>query len=94
MFERLINHWVYGGVLAAGLLLLLAPLLTAGWSAPLIATFLHLPAYMLHQYEEHDRDRFRQFFNQTLGGGHEVLSPLAVFITNVPGVWLVISLSL
>jgi hypothetical protein len=94
MFERLIHNWVYGGVLAAVLLLLLAPLLTAHWSAPLVATFLHLPAYMVHQYEEHDRDRFRLFFNETIGKGHDVLSPLAVFVTNVPGVWLVIALSL
>jgi len=94
MMERLISYWVYGGVLAGILLLLLAPLLLAHWSIPLIATFLHLPAYMIHQYEEHDQDRFRLFFNETIGRGHDVLSPLAVFITNVPGVWGVITLSL
>lgn len=94
MLERLISNWVYGGVLAAMLLLALSPLLVAGWSAPLAATFLLLPAYMLHQYEEHDRDRFRQFFNATIGKGFDVLSPLAVFVTNVPGVWGIITLSL
>ena len=94
MVERLISSWVYGGALAAVLLLLLAPLLLGDWPALLAVTFLHLPAYMLHQYEEHDRDRFRLFFNQTIGKGRDVLSPLAVFITNVPGVWGVITLSL
>ena len=94
MLERLISNWVYGGVLAAMLLLALSPLLVAGWSAPLAATFLLLPAYMIHQYEEHDRDRFRQFFNTTIGKGFDVLSPLAVFVTNVPGVWGIITLSL
>jgi hypothetical protein len=49
---------------------------------------------MVHQYEEHDHDRFRLFFNETIGKGFDVLSPLAVFITNVPGVWGVIALSL
>lgn len=49
---------------------------------------------MAHQYEEHDDDRFRLFFNKTIGQGYEVLSPLAVFMTNVPGVWGVITLSL
>lgn len=92
--ERLISNWVYGGALAALLLLLLAPLLLGHWPWPLLATFLHLPAYMLHQYEEHDRDRFRVFFNETIGKGRDVLSPLAVFVTNVPGVWGVITLSL
>lgn len=94
MFERLIANWVYGGALAALLLLGLSPILLQHWPAALVATFLLLPAYMLHQYEEHDGDRFRAFFNRTLGKGLEVLSPLAVFVTNVPGVWGVIALSL
>lgn len=94
MLNRLTSYWVYGGVLAGVLLLLLTPILTAHWSTPLVATFLHLPAYMIHQFEEHDQDRFRLFFNQTIGKGYDVLSPMAVFITNVPGVWGVIALSI
>ena len=94
MLHRLISYWVYGGFLAGILLLLLSPLLVAGWSPPLAAAFLLLPAYMIHQYEEHDGDRFRQFFNETIGNGLDVLSRRAVFITNVPGVWGVIALSL
>lgn len=94
MLERLISHWVYGGFLASLLLLVLSPLLISGWSKPLVSTFLLLPAYMIHQYEEHDNDRFRRFINKTIGQGYEVLSPWAVFITNIPGVWGVIALSL
>lgn len=94
MLGRLISYWVYGGLLAGVLLLALYPLLTSGWPLPLAATFLLLPAYMIHQYEEHERDRFRRFFNASIGRGFDVLSPLAVFITNVPGVWGVITLSL
>lgn len=94
MLHRLITQWVYGGALAGLLLLVLSPLLIANWSMPLAATFLLLPAYMIHQYEEHDHDRFRIFFNETIGKGFDVLSPLAVFVTNVPGVWGVIALSL
>jgi hypothetical protein len=93
MLERLIMHWVYGGALAGILLLIMFPLLISSWSAPLALTFLHLPMYMLHQYEEHDKDRFRIFFNETIGGGKEVLSPLAVFMINVPGVWGVIAIA-
>lgn len=93
MFGRLITHWVYGGFLAGLLLLLLAPVLVHSWSAPLVATFLCLPVYMVHQYEEHDKDRFRQFVNRQIGRG-EVLSPLAVFVINVPGVWGVVGISL
>jgi hypothetical protein len=94
MLQRLVSHWVYGGALAGVLLLALSPLLLAGWPAPLAATFLLLPAYMLHQFEEHDDDRFRRHFNATMGKGREALTPLVVFITNVPGVWGVIALSL
>jgi len=39
---------------------------------------------MLHPYEEQDNDRFRLSFSQTVGGGKEVLSPLAVFVINAP----------
>lgn len=42
---------------------------------------------MLHQYEEHDDDRFRLYLNRVFGEGHEVLSHPAVFVINVPGVW-------
>lgn len=94
MLNRLIANWVYGGFLAAVLLLLLTPVITRAWSPSLVATFLLLPVYMLQQYEEHDNDRFSKFLNQTIGRGREVLSPSAVFVINVPGVWGVIGLSL
>jgi len=92
MFGRLIANWVYGGFLAGLLLLLLSPILVHAWPAALVATFLCLPVYMVHQYEEHDNDRFRRFVNQQIGRG-EVLSSLAVFVINVPGVWGIIGLS-
>jgi len=94
VFGRLIAGWVYGGFLAGLLLLLLAPVLVHSWPGPLVATFLCLPVYMIHQYEEHDNDRFRRFVNQQMGRGKDVLSPLAVFVINVPGVWGVIGISL
>jgi hypothetical protein len=48
---------------------------------------------MLHQYEEHDNDRFREFFNTNFGKGREILSPMAVLLINVPGVWGVIAVA-
>jgi hypothetical protein len=94
VLHRLVANWVYGGALAGVLLFALAPLITGSWSVALGTTFLLLPAYMVHQYEEHDDDRFRRFINRTIGQGQDVLSPLAVFIVNVPGVWGVIATSL
>ena len=84
---RLAQHWVYGGSMAGVLLLILTPVLSTSWPLALTLIFLHLPAYMLHQLEEHDGDRFRRFFNETMGHGREVLSPMAVFFINIPLVW-------
>lgn len=94
MLDRLIGNWVYGGFLAGVLLLVLGPVLTAGWPASLASAYLLLPVYMLHQYEEHDGDRFRRFANETVGHGVEVLSRGFVFLVNIPGVWGTIAISL
>jgi hypothetical protein len=51
------------------------------------------PVYMVHQYEEHDNDRFRLFVNEKIGKQRVGLSPLAVFVINVQ-VWGVIGISL
>jgi len=93
MFSRLVQFWVYGGFLSGLLLLLLLPEFARDWSSALLGVFLQLPIYMLHQYEEHDNDRFRLFVNRMIGGGREVLSHQAVFVINVPGVWGVIAAS-
>ncbi len=86
MLSRLTQYWVYGGFLAGILMLVLLPELARNWSMALVAVFLQLPIYMLHQYEEHDNDRFRLYLNRVFGEG-EVLSHSAVFVINVPGVW-------
>jgi len=88
---RLERHWVYGGFLAGLLLLALAPLLIAGWDRASSLAFLVLPVYMIHQFEEHDADRFRLFVNAVLGGGRELLTVGAVFWINILGVWAVMA---
>ncbi|MEO1207352.1 MAG: HXXEE domain-containing protein [Pseudomonadota bacterium] len=90
MFERLARNWVYGGFLAAFVILALFPLTTNGWSIWLAMTFLALPVYMIHQYEEHDDDRFRRFVNTHIGGNQEILTLGDVFWINIVGVWAVI----
>lgn len=89
MWARLRDNWVYGGFIAALMLLALTPVLARGWPLPLLLVWLQLPAYMLHQYEEHDADRFRLFVNETLGGGREMLTRLDTFVINIVGVWCV-----
>jgi hypothetical protein len=87
MLARLCDNWVYGGVLAGLMLLVLTPVLANGWSLALLLIWLQLPVYMLHQYEEHDDDRFRLFVNATVGGGKEILSRFDTFVINIAGVW-------
>jgi hypothetical protein len=91
---RLMRHWVYGGALAGLLILSLAPLLLAGWPAGEAAAFLALPVYMLHQYEEHDDDRFRRFVNAMMARGTEALTIPAVFVINILFVWCALALVL
>lgn len=94
MLDRLYGNWVYGGALAGIPLLALGPLFVSGWSLAMIAIFLQLPVYMIHQYEEHDDGRFGRFINTVIGGGATVLSDRAIFVINLPGVWGVNVLSI
>ena len=82
----LIRHWLW---LAMGMVPVLAilPLFAPQMPLPVLLTYLLSPAYMLHQIEEHWRDRFRSFVNQRVFGGVEALTPTAVFWINVPIVW-------
>lgn len=82
------KHWVYGGFLAAFVILALIALFRASMPLALLLIVLQLPIYMIHQFEEHDDDRFRRYVNLHVGGGDEVLSVPAVFVINIGGVWL------
>jgi len=85
--ENFYRYWVYGGFLAGFVFLALMPLLATAWGVVMAAVFVQLPIYMLHQGEEHFGDRFRLFVNDVMAGGREALTPLAVFVINIVGVW-------
>lgn len=89
MLERLCQNWVYGAALLAPLLIVLAPLFRLEDS--IFWGFIALPVYMLHQYEEHDNDRFRLFVNDLVGPERAGLSVLDVMVINIVGVWVVIT---
>lgn len=81
-------QWPYAALFTAGFLSLLAPLVFHFAGAPLGLVYLQLPIYMLHQYEEHARDRFRLWVNKNIGHGQDVLTPIATFWINSLLVWL------
>jgi len=85
--DRLAAHWVAGALYMAAALLVLVPLLAGAWGLPLLLIYLHAPAYMLHQGEEHVGDRFRRFVNARMFGGVEALTTRAVLWINLGGAW-------
>jgi len=83
----LAGRWVTAAGFMAGALLALVPLLGSAFALPLVLIFLHSPVYMIHQVEEHTRDRFRTFINDAAFGGRDALSVAAVLVINLPLVW-------
>lgn len=81
------QNWMYAGLVAGLFLLAVLPVVAGGWSAAMVAVFLMLPAYMLHQVEEHAGDRFRRFINTRVAKAPNALTTRAVVIVNVPLVW-------
>lgn len=84
MLTRLLDNWVYATPPVALLLVGLYPFMDSAIMLPL---FLALPVYMIHQFEEHDDNRFIKFFNRTMGAGKGGLSAAGVWIINVIFVW-------
>jgi hypothetical protein len=89
MKSFLLAHWVAGAGFMAAALVALWPVVSLGWPAALSVLYLALPAYMLHQVEEHAGDRFRRFVNTVVCGGREGLTAEDVLWINIGGVWLV-----
>jgi len=81
------QNWMYAGFIAGLFLLAVLPLFAANWRPALIAVFLMLPAYMIHQVEEHAGDRFRRFVNKHIARVPNALTTPAVVVVNVPLVW-------
>jgi hypothetical protein len=79
--------WARMSLPAAVLALCSLPLFLSDAGASLILVYTLLPAYMVHQYEEHARGGFAAFVNSEVGQGREVLTKAGAFWINVLGVW-------
>lgn len=80
-------NWMYAGLVAGLFLFAVLPLFGGAWSVALVLVYLQLPAYMVHQVEEHAGDRFRRFVNTKIAGIPNALTTPAVVVINVPMVW-------
>ncbi|MEM9211613.1 MAG: HXXEE domain-containing protein [Pseudomonadota bacterium] len=84
MLNRLFENWAYATPPVALLLLGLYPFI-GGEIA--LSLFLSLPVYMIHQYEEHDDNRFAIFLNGMMGADKKGLTPANIWVINVIFVW-------
>lgn len=85
---ELVAHWPVAALLCPLVFAAIAPVAITTMPFDQFVTLAQLPLYMAHQAEEHANDRFRRFVNARLGS--EALSPGAVAVINLPGVWGVI----
>jgi hypothetical protein len=93
--ERLARGWVYGGILMVPVMIALMPFLFTGFPhrGGLLLVYAALPVYMIHQFEEHDRDRFRRFANALLRPRHAGLTREDVLVINIGLVWYLLTLA-
>lgn len=94
-WERMARGWVYGGILMVPVLIALMPFLFDGSAdrGALLLVYTALPVYMIHQFEEHDRDRFRRFANALLRPRHAGLTRVDVLVINIALVWYLLTLA-
>ena len=84
---RVYANWQYAGLTAGLFLLLVVPLVWHLWTAAVLAVFLQLPAYMVHQVEEYYDDRFPRGVNQQLAHGRDAINRSTVLVVNIVAVW-------
>ncbi|MGD1882512.1 MAG: HXXEE domain-containing protein [Paracoccaceae bacterium] len=87
MLSRLFQNWAYAAPPFALLVLGLYPFISAEIE---LSVFLSLPVYMLHQYEEHDDNRFARYLNALIGKNRRGLVPRDVWVINVIFVWFLL----
>lgn len=84
-----VRRWPEVGLYLAAVLLALLVVLLHHLSVPLLIAYLLLPAYMIHQHEEHGHDRFARFVDDRFHV-HGLFTPAALAWFNVVGVWIVL----
>lgn len=87
MRGRIFRNWAYATPPVALLILGLYPFVA---DKIILSLFLSLPIYMLHQFEEHDNNRFSEFLNGMIGEGAKGLSAADIWIINVIFVWFLL----
>ena len=87
MLDRFFQNWAYAAPPVALLVLGLYPFIGPAIE---LSVFLSLPIYMVHQFEEHDNNRFAVYLNEMMGKDRSGLAPRDIWIINVIFVWFFI----
>jgi Protein of unknown function with HXXEE motif len=85
-FDWFILNWSRTTLPIAGILLFFSPLIFEKLGLLLFIVFLQLPAYMIHQYEEHAHGKFKAHITNMMG--QEALSDRDIFYINILLVWV------
>ena len=80
-------QWPAAALMTSLFLVAVLPVFYSVAGLALTLVFAQLPAYMIHQFEEHHDDCFCRYVNRLLAGGRIALSPMAAFWINSIGVW-------
>lgn len=88
-----VHNWARAGLLVAILLLLIAPLVYRSNSRLVLAVYLWLPFYMLHQYEEHGQGTFLDFYRRMMPRVAPMLTERKLLLVNVGTVWALFLMS-
>ena len=81
------TSWSRVGLPLAAVLLALSPLVRRRADRATVLTYLQLPVYMLHQYEEHGHGAFKRGMNALVPPSVGRLTDRNIFLTNIVGVW-------
>ena len=90
----ILDNWSRAGLLAAVVLLLIAPLIDRGMCRVVLLTYLWLPFYMLHQYEEHGQGTFLDFYRRMMPRVAPYLTERKLLVVNLGTVWAFFLVSL
>jgi hypothetical protein len=86
-------NWARMSLPLAVMILCSLPIFLTANNLSLILMYTLLPVYMIHQYEEHAHERFVEFFNSTMGKGHDLLTKVSAFWINILEVWVLFLVS-
>jgi hypothetical protein len=81
------TNWSRTALPLASGLLAVAPLVRRRLGRGPFLVYLQLPAYMLHQYEEHAHGAFKAYVQRVLAGPETSVTDGTIFWINIAGVW-------